>query len=76
MMFKFLESALNLDLFYTPLPSQISFKFLSLRRVILLIPLRSHFFENIFPPAGERSGGNYDLLCQNSIRKFEDDSEH
>ena len=49
MVFKFLESALNLDLFYTPLPSQISFKFLSLRRAILLIPLRSHFLKICFP---------------------------
>ena len=33
---------------------------------------REHFFENLFPPTAERGGGNYDLLNQNSIRKYED----
>ena len=33
------------------------------------------FFENLFLLA-ERVGGSYDLLYQNSIRKYEDDLEH
>ena len=56
MVFKFLEITLNLDLFYTPLPSQISFKFLSLRRAILLIPLRSHFLKICFPQQEKEVG--------------------
>ena len=37
-----------------------------------------HFFENlkIFVSTAERGEGNYDLLYQNSIRKWEDDLEH
>ena len=37
---------------------------------------RQHSFANLFPPTAERSGGNYDLLYQNSVRKYEDDLEH
>ena len=37
---------------------------------------RQHSFENLFPQTTERSGGNYDLLYQNSVRKYEDDLEH
>ena len=37
---------------------------------------RQDSFENLFPPTGERGGGNYDLLYQNSVRKYEDDLEH
>ena len=33
------------------------------------------FFENLFPPR-QGVGGSYDLLCQNSIRKYEDDFEY
>ena len=38
--------------------------------------LQVEFFEYYFPPTAERSGENYDLLCQNSIRKYEYDMEH
>ena len=38
--------------------------------------LQAEFFENLFPPTAERGGENYDLLYQNSIRKYEDDLEH
>ena len=37
---------------------------------------RQHFFENLFPRTAERGGGNYDLLYQNSIRRYEGDWEH
>ena len=37
---------------------------------------RQHSFKNLFPPTAERGGGNYDLLYQNSVRKYEDDLEH
>ena len=33
-------------------------------------------FENLFLPTVEKWGGNYDLLYQNSIKKYEDDLEH
>ena len=35
-----------------------------------------HFFENMFPPASERGGGNYNLLYQNSVRKCEDNLDN
>ena len=35
-----------------------------------------HSFENLLPPTAERGGRNYDLLYQNSVRKYEDDLEH
>ena len=35
--------------------------------------LRQHYFKNLFPPTVERGGGNYDLLYQTSIRKYDDD---
>ena len=37
---------------------------------------KQHSFENLFPPAAKRGGGNYDLLYQNSVRKHEDNLEH
>ena len=37
--------------------------------------LMVEFFENIFSQ-DKRGGGSYDLLYQNSIRKYEDDLEH
>ena len=37
---------------------------------------RQYSFENLFPPTAEWGGGNYDLLYQNSVRKYEDDLEH
>ena len=38
--------------------------------------LQAEFFENPFPPTAEWGGENYDLLYQNSIRKYEDNLEH
>ena len=37
---------------------------------------RQHSFENLFPLTADSSGGNYDLLYQNSVRKYEDGLEH
>ena len=37
---------------------------------------RQHSFENPFPLAEERGGGTYELLYQNSVRKYEDDLKH
>ena len=37
---------------------------------------RQHSFENLFPPIAEMGGGNYDLLYQNSVRKYEGDLEY
>ena len=34
---------------------------------------RQHSFEKVFPLTAERCGGNYDLLYQNSVRKYEND---
>ena len=36
---------------------------------------RQRSFENLFLPTAERGGGN-NLLCQNSVRKNEDDLVH
>ena len=38
--------------------------------------LQAESFENLFPPTAEIIGENYDLLYQNSVRKYEDDLEH
>ena len=35
-----------------------------------------YFFENLFPSTAEKGTGNYDLLYQNSVGKYEDDLEH
>ena len=32
--------------------------------------------KNLFPPTAEKCGGNYDLLYQNSVIKYENDFEH
>ena len=53
--------------------------FKTLPQVLVITPrqkeichsLRQHFFENMFPRTAESGGGNYDLLYQNSIRKYE-----
>ena len=37
--------------------------------------LEVEVFENLFPQ-DERGGGNYDLLNENSIRKYEDELKH
>ena len=76
MIFTFLENALNLGIFsYVPPHSKIARKSLSLyprQREIAHSP-RQRFFRNLFSPTAERGGGNYDLLYQNSIRKYRDD---
>ena len=62
MVFTLLENALNLDIFtHSPIPHS---------------ELQAEYFENLFPPTVERSWENYDLLYQNSIRKYEDGLEH
>ena len=61
-MFTFLENALNLGI--------------CTHALVLHSKRQAKFFENLFPPTAERSGENYDLLYQNSIRKYEDDLEH
>ena len=75
-----LENALNRDIFtQAPLPTQNSlpsFCHHTLGRGKSLIPPGTIFFENLFPPAVERSGGNYNLLYQNSIKKYSVDLEH
>ena len=38
--------------------------------------LQAEFFENLLPLTTERSGEDYDLVYQNSIRKYEDGLEH
>ena len=37
---------------------------------------RQNSSENLLPPAAERGRRNYDLLYQNSVRKYGDDLEH
>ena len=61
MVFTFTENALNLCIFTHGLVPHSN--------------LQVEFFENLFPQ-DERDGGNYDLLYQNSIRKYEDDLGH
>ena len=77
--FTFLENLLNQGIFtHVPPHSKLASKFLSLhprQKEITHLP-RQHFFENLFPPTAERSGGNYDLFYQNSIRKCEDGLGH
>ena len=79
MEFTFLEHALIQGIFTRALPhSKRAPKFLSSRprqKEIIHSP-RLHSFENLFSPAVERVGGSYDLLFQNSVRKYEDDLEH
>ena len=45
------------------------------QKEIIHSPLQN-FFQNLFPPTLESCGRNYDLLCQNSVRKYEDGLEH
>ena len=60
--FTFLENALNTCIFtHAPVPHSKH---------------QAEFCENLFPPVGERGGKNYDLLYQNSIRRYKDDLEH
>ena len=57
MVFTFLKNVLNLGIF-THAPVAHS-------------KLQAEFFENLFSPTAERGGENYDLLYQNSVRKYE-----
>ena len=79
MEFTFLENALIRDIFtHAPPHSKLVPKFLSSRprqKEIAHSP-RQHSFENLFLRTAERAGGNYDFLCQNSVRKYEDDLEN
>ena len=74
-----LENALIRSIFtHASLHSKLAPKFLSLRPrhgEIIHSP-RQHYFKNLFPLTAERSGGNYDLLYENSVKKYEDDLEH
>ena len=57
-----MENALNLDIFtHAPVPHS---------------KLQAEFFEIFFLWTAERGEENYDLLYQNSIRKYEDNLEH
>ena len=79
MEFTFPENVLIRGIFtQAPPNSKLAPKFLSSRprRKEITPSTRQHSFENLFPPTAERSGGNYDLLYQNSVRKHEDDLEH
>ena len=37
---------------------------------------RQHSFKNLFPITAEKCRENFDLLYQNSVRKYEDDLDH
>ena len=62
-----------------PIPAQNSlpksYHYTLSRGKILFAP-GSIFFVHLFSTAAERGGENYDLLYQNSTRKYEDDLEH
>ena len=79
MEFTFLENALIRGIFTHTLPhSKLAPKFLPLRprqKEITHSPWQ-HSLENLFSPTAEMGGGNYDLLYQNSVRKYENDLEH
>ena len=79
MEFAFLENALIRGMFtHAPPHSKLAPKFLSSRhrqKEITHSP-RQHFFKNQFLPTAERGGGNYDLLYQNSVRKYEHGLEY
>ena len=79
MEFIHLENAL-IRVIFTQVPphSNLAHKFLLSRskQTGITHSLRPHFFENLFPPTVGRGRGNYDLLYQNSVRKYEDDLEH
>ena len=80
MVLTFLENALNLGIFTHVPPNQnstpSSCHHTLGRRKLLIPPGSIFFFENLFPPTPERGRGNYDLLYQNPIRKYEDDLGH
>ena len=62
MVVAFLEGALNLGIF---------------TRALLRHPkFQAEFFENLISPNSRKGRRNYDLLYQNSTRKYEDNLEH
>ena len=61
MVFTFLENALNMCIFTHALVPHLK--------------LQAGVFENLFPPR-QKGWGNYDLLYQNSVQKYEDDLEN
>ena len=78
MEFTFLENPLIRGIFsHAPPHSKLAPKFFSSRprQKEITHSRMQHSFENLFPPTAERGGGNYDLLYQNSVRKYEDDLE-
>ena len=60
--FLFLQNALNLGIFTHGRIRQSK--------------LQTELCKNLFSTVAERGGENYDLLYQNSIRKYGDDLEH
>ena len=79
MEFTFLENALIRGIFtHAPPHSKLASNFLSsrLRQKEITHSPRQQSYENLFPPTAERGGGNYDLIYQNSVRKYENDLEH
>ena len=77
----FPENALNLGVLTnaSPLPNQNSplvFIISSQAEQNYLYLQTAFFRESVSPQQQKRGGGNYDLLQQNSIRKYEDDLEH
>ena len=78
MEFTFLENALFQSNFtHAPTHSKLVPKIFSSchRQKEITHSPKQHSLENLFPPTADRGGENYDLLYQNSIRKYEDDSE-
>ena len=79
MKFTFLENALIRGIFtHAPPHSKLAPKFLLSRprqNEITRSPTQ-HSFKNLFPSTAKRGGGNYDLLDQNSVRKYQDDLKH
>ena len=75
----FLENALIQGIFtHVPPHSKLAPKFLSSRpkqKETSHSP-KQHSVKNLFPPTAEKGGGNYDLLYQNSVRKYQDDLKH
>ena len=62
MVFSCLENAVYLDIFtHAPVPNQ---------------KLQAELFKKLFLPTAEKDWENYDLLYQNSIKKYKDDLEH
>ena len=63
---------------HVPRQSKPAPKFLSSRprQKEITHSLRQHSFENMFPLTAKRGGRNYNLLYQNSVRKYDNDFEH